>query len=110
MYPRKRSLAKQFKGSPFTIIGVNTDRDREAIKQVVKKERLAWPSFWDGGSTEGPIATRWNVGKAFPVVFLIDANGVVRHPFVGSTEYPNLEKRIEPLVKEAEALAKGGNK
>jgi len=41
------------RGQPFAIIGVNSDTDRNALKEVLKKEGITWRSFWDGGSTSG---------------------------------------------------------
>ena len=58
MYPHERSLVKSLAGKPFVILGVNSDTDRDAIKETVKKEEITWRSFWNGGSTDGPISER----------------------------------------------------
>ena len=71
MYPHERSLVKRLDGKPFALIGVNSDTDREEIKKVVKKESITWRSFWNGGSTGGPIATAWNV-QSWPTIYVID--------------------------------------
>lgn len=87
---------KRFEGRPFAIIGVNSDRNREALKKTIKKENLNWRSFWDGGSTTGPIATKWNV-SGWPTVYLIDHKGVIRGKFMPSDEV------LDNLVKAAES-------
>ena len=51
MYPHERSLVKKLKDKPFALIGVNSDRDRDTIKQVCKDKNISWRSFWNGGST-----------------------------------------------------------
>jgi hypothetical protein len=100
MYPHERSLVEKFQGRPFVILGVNSDASRELVKQVSEKEKLTWRSFWDGGSTDGPIARRWNV-TGWPTLCLIDHAGtIVRH--VG----PQDDELIEQKVKEAEAAGK----
>src|SRR6478672_10889742 len=97
MYPHERSLVEKYRGRPFVIIGVNSDARRELVKDVTAKEKLAWRSFWDGGSTDGPIARRWNV-EGWPTLYLIDHTGrIVRQ--VG----PKDDELIEQKVKEAEA-------
>ena len=76
--PHERSLAEKLKDKPFVIVGINSDKDRFATKKVCAEKGITWPSFWDGGSTRGPIAIRWNV-DAWPTLYLIDAKGVIRY-------------------------------
>src|SRR5579884_2693742 len=101
MYPHERSLVKQYEGRPFVILGVNSDADRETVKKVVARENLTWRSFWDGGSTDGPIARRWNV-SGWPTLYLIDHRGVIVAR-VGARQKD--QDLIEQKVKEAEAAA-----
>ena len=78
MYPHERSLVKKFANKPFALIGVNSDRDLEALRPVLKKENITWRSFWNGPKgPPGPIATRWNV-TGWPTIYLIDHEGVIR--------------------------------
>ena len=77
MYPHERSLVKRLADEPFVLIGVNSDRDREKLKQTLKEENITWRSFWDGGGTGGPIATRWNV-SGWPTIYVLDHEGRIR--------------------------------
>jgi hypothetical protein len=77
MYPHERSLVKRLENEPFALIGVNSDPDREALKVVLEKENITWRSFWNGGSTGGPISTRWQV-KGWPTIYILDHHGVIR--------------------------------
>jgi len=61
MYPHERSLVKKLEGKPFALIGINSDKDRDELKKVLEEEKITWRSFWNGGSTSGPISTEWNV-------------------------------------------------
>ena len=60
MYPHERSLVERMKDKPFALIGINSD-PKEKLLEAIKREKMTWRSFWDGGSTGGPIATKWNV-------------------------------------------------
>src|SRR4051812_7315537 len=103
MYPHERSLVKKFEGKPFVIIGVNSDKDREKLKEVVKKEELTWRSFWNGGSTRGRISTDWNI-RGWPTLYVIDAKGVLRYKCLdGKGE--KLEEEIEKCLKDSEVAA-----
>jgi hypothetical protein len=103
MYPHERSLVKKFEGKPFTILGVNSDPKRDALKKVLEKENITWRSWFDGGGTGGPIATRWNV-EGWPTLYLIDHNGVIPEKSAG---YKDMDKLIDKLVADAEAAQSG---
>jgi len=102
MYEHERSLVKRMEGKPFALVGVNSDRDRAELKKAMEKENITWRSFWNGGSTSGPISTRWAV-RGWPTLYLIDHKGVVRKKWVGSPGDKVMNQEIDRLVKEAEA-------
>ena len=99
MYPHERSLVKRMEGRPFALIGVNSDEDREELKRVLEKEEIRWRSFWDGGSTEGPIATKWNI-SGWPTVYVLDHKGIIRAEGVRGEA---LDEIVDELVAEAKA-------
>jgi hypothetical protein len=98
MYPHERSLVEKLADKPFVIIGVNSDKDRDKLKETIKEEKITWRSFWNGGSTSGPISTEWNV-RGWPTIYVIDADGVIRHKNLRGDP---LEKAIDALVEKAE--------
>jgi len=91
MYPHERSLVKHLPGTPLALIGVTSDRDREVLKDVIKEKELNWRSFWNGGSTSGPISTKWNV-SGWPTVYIVDAEGNIRYKGHGQGIDPVIEK------------------
>ena len=99
MYPHERSLVEKLKNEPFAIVGVNSDSKREELREVLKKENITWRSFFDGGSTNGPIATEWNV-SGWPTIYVIDAEGRIRFKNVRG---PELEAAIDSLLAELKA-------
>ena len=99
MDPHERSLVKKHADKPFAILGVNSDHDRKELKKVMEKEEITWRSWFDGGSTGGPIAGKWNV-HGWPTVYVLDARGVIRHKHVRGEE---LDRAVDALLKEVPA-------
>ena len=102
MYPHERSLVKRLADKPFALLGVNSDRDKMELKKTMEKEQITWRSWWDGGSTGGPIASRWNV-HGWPTVYVLDAKGVIRYKNVREKA---MDKAVDQLLKELEAEQK----
>src|SRR5262245_784220 len=98
MFPHERSLVQKLQNQPFALLGVNSDEDREQLRDVVKKEQITWRSFWAGG-TGGPIPTRWQV-TVWPTIILIDKKGIIRHKHLGNPGDAVLDDQIDKLVKE----------
>jgi len=102
MYPHERSLVKRLEGKPFALLGINSD-PQDRLKQAMKRENITWRSWWDGGSTGGPIASKWNV-NAWPTTYVLDHKGVIRFKNVREEQ---MDKAVEELLKEM-AGTKGG--
>jgi len=78
MYPHEQSLVKQLSDKPFALIGVNSDKDLDSIREIVKEKNITWRSFWNGPEgTSGPISTAWNV-SGWPTIYVLDAEGKIR--------------------------------
>lgn len=102
MFPHERSLVKKMVGKPFALVGVNSDRDRIALKPTLEKEHITWRSFWNGEEgTRGPISSKWNV-QGWPTLYVLDQKGKVRYKWLGSPGEHVMDDAIEKLVKEAE--------
>jgi len=98
LIPHERSLVKQLKGKPFTLIGINSDKEVEVARKAVEKLEINWRSFWNGEKgTFGPISTKWNV-DSWPKTYLIDAKGIIRYKDLKGEE---LDEAIEKLMAEA---------
>ena len=98
MYPHERSLVKNLKGQPFALIGVNSDKDREVLKDVMTEKEITWRSWWDGGSTRGPIASQFNV-SGWPTIYVLDSKGVIRYKGVRGVA---MDKAVDTLLAEIE--------
>jgi hypothetical protein len=102
MYAHERSLVKRLENRPFALIGVNSDKDRDQLKQVLKDENLSWRSFWNGGSTNGPISNAWKV-RGWPTIFVLDAEGVIRYRNVRGEA---MDHAVDALLAEMDANKK----
>ena len=96
MYPHERSLVARLKDQTFVLVGVNSDKDKDKLKARMAEESITWPSFWDGGSTGGPIATAWKV-TGWPTIYVIDRQGVIRAKNVREKK---LDEWVDKLLAE----------
>lgn len=99
MYPHERSLVKKLADKPFVILGVNSEDSPEKLRAAMKREDITWPSFFDGGGTDGPIATQWGV-RGWPTIYVIDAKGVIQFKNVRGEQ---LDEAIQELLGDIEA-------
>jgi hypothetical protein len=102
MYPHERSLVKRLENRPFALIGINSDRDRDELKKVLENEKITWRSFWNGGSTDGPISNAWKV-RGWPTIYVLDANGVIRARDVRGEA---MDHAVDELLAELDAKKK----
>ena len=102
MYAHERSLVKRLENRPFALLGVNSDRDREQLKKVLQEKNLTWRSFWNGGSTQGPISNAWKV-QGWPTIYVLDAEGVIRYRNVRG---PAMDVAVDALLAEMKANKK----
>lgn len=87
---------KRLADKPFALLGINSDEDREALTKTLVEEQITWRSWWDNGSVNGPIQTRWQVAKR-PVIYVLDTEGVIRAKDVTGDE---LDRIVDSLISE----------
>ena len=97
MYPHGRSLVKRLADKPFAPIGVNSDEDRERLKEVLEKGQITRRSFRNGPEgTGGPISQAWHV-RGWPTIYALDAAGVIRYRDVRGGD---MDRAVDELLKE----------
>jgi hypothetical protein len=104
MIPHERSLVAKLKDEPFALVGMNSD-PKETLRKAMASEGITWRSFWDGGGTGGPIATRWNV-HSWPTIYVLDQDGVIR---ARDLRDEALEKKVEELLAAMKSPAAKAN-
>ncbi|MGB0715092.1 MAG: TlpA family protein disulfide reductase [Phycisphaerae bacterium] len=98
MIPHEREMVKQYKDRPFTMLGINSDGDVSILKKTIKREKINWPTIFDGAPDTGKIVNKWRV-QAFPTIFIIDHEGVFRHTQLAPFQ---LDSVVADLVAKAE--------
>lgn len=99
MIPHERELVKKLEGKPFVLLSVSADDDLKTLKEFLEKEQMPWAHWWDGADQK--VLKAYRV-KAFPTMYLIGADGVVRKKWVGSPGNEVLDKAVEEAVAAAE--------
>jgi hypothetical protein len=99
--PEVAKLVELHQDAPFTMIGINTDSDKESYLERAKGAGVTWRNAWMGF----PIGEAFGV-TGYPTVILIDKDGVARwqgHFFEGDQKFESL---LEELLEEAKLAAK----
>ncbi len=100
MFDYERELVTRYRNRPFALVGVNSD-PKSRLKTAQSDRNLTWRSFWDGGTTRGPISTIYQI-EQWPTIVIIDAEGVIQYRSRGFTE-KQIDAILTRLVGEAEA-------
>ena len=97
MIPHEKEMVERLKDQPFALIGINSDGGRDAVQKILQEQEIGWRNVVDG-STEGPIATRWNV-HGWPTTYVLDKHGRIR--FRDLRDQP-MEDAVLQLLAEVE--------
>jgi thiol-disulfide isomerase/thioredoxin len=89
--PQVKQLASDFKDAPVAILGMNTDRNLDDAKFVVKELALDYPQVQATG-----IPEKFGV-EGFPTLIIIDQQGTVRDVHVGYS--PDLHEKVSKKVR-----------
>ena len=95
MLPHEKKLVKLLEAKPFALLGINSDGDAARVKQILAEQSITWRQAIDE-STDGPLATRWNV-QGWPTIYVIDSKGVIRFRDVRDQE---MEDAVLKLLAE----------
>ena len=95
--PHHQSLVTKYGTKPFAVLGVGGDKENKDARRFARKENITWRCWNDqGGPRGGTIFPNYGV-MAVPVIYVIDAKGVVR----GREAYgKDLEALIDRLLAE----------
>ena len=99
MLPHEREMVKRLKDKPFTLLGINSDQGRSALKKIMKDEKVTWPNIAGGPPGQNKIAQKWNV-HAWPTIYVLDHKGVIRYKNLRGDQ---LEEAVNKLLKRVPA-------
>src|SRR5262245_42793818 len=90
MIPHEREMDKDKK--PFVLVSVSADDEKETLTKFIEKEPMPWVHWWDSGP-ESPVLKKYRV-RAFPTLYLIDHDGVIRQKWVGNPGNDKIDKAV----------------
>jgi thiol-disulfide isomerase/thioredoxin len=104
MIPHTNKLMTEMKGRPFTSISVSADETKEVVIAFRKKTEYLGEHWWMDYYSE--LRDVWNV-RAWPTIYVIDHEGVIRHSQVGfDAKSDKIAEIVRELVQKAERAKK----
>jgi thiol-disulfide isomerase/thioredoxin/predicted esterase len=101
LVPHERELAAACKERPFSIIGVNCDREAAKARAAASQSGMTWRSFRNEARERTPITKEWKI-LGFPTLYLIDHHGTIRKRWIGSPPAEELRHMSGVLLDAAE--------
>ena len=97
--PHERELMERYRGRPFTVFGVCSELTREEGLATARRNRMDWPHLWTGPEgTHAAVLAKWNI-DAWPTVYVLDANGVIRAKNVRGADLDAALRELLPDAK-----------
>jgi thiol-disulfide isomerase/thioredoxin len=103
LIPHEQALASRLKGKPFAIVGVNGDVETDELAKAREKFEMPWRSFQNRRADANSISEAWSV-SAWPTLYLIDRQGVVRKRWLGAPPPEELDREVDLLLATAVAV------
>ncbi len=107
--PYVRAWAEKYKDQGLVVIGVHTpefefEKDVENVRWAVKTMGITYPVAID---SEYAVWRAFR-NNAWPALYFVDAQGRIRHHYLGEGEYERSERIIQQLLAEAGRTAAPG--
>jgi thiol-disulfide isomerase/thioredoxin len=93
--PNVLKIYQEFHGKGLEIIGISLDEKRSALNQVIKKQNIPWPQYFDGKGWDNPIVQKFGI-DSIPRMWLVNKKGMV----VDLDAMDGLEDKIERMIAE----------
>ena len=95
VFPGLETLSRKLKAQGVTLLAVNFKETASTAKMFAEEAGTSFPMLLD---TDGKIAAQFLVWP-LPAIFVLDANGIVRHKFIGATNTTALETKIIAVTR-----------
>ncbi|MFM8471164.1 MAG: TlpA family protein disulfide reductase [Limisphaerales bacterium] len=93
--PNVRAAYERYNKEGLEIVGISFDAEKQRLEDVVKRENIRWPQYFDGGGREAAPGKTFGI-RHWPSMWLLDRNGVVRFISAGA----GLDRKISELLKQ----------
>lgn len=74
--PNVKAAYDELHGQGFEIVGISFDQSKSALENFVKKEKMAWPQFFDGKGWQNQFGQEYGI-NSIPTMWLIGKDGTV---------------------------------
>jgi len=98
MLPHEREMVARLKDRPFTLLGINSDPSRSALKKIMEENKITWPNIYAGPPGENQIAEKWNV-QGWPTIYILDHEGRIAHRDLRDEEMEQAVMKLLDKVK-----------
>jgi thiol-disulfide isomerase/thioredoxin len=99
MYPHNRRLVSRLSDKPFALLGIDAGDPAFKLREVCDNGDITWRFWLD--KAPGPITKEWQI-EAFPTIFILDKQGIIRYKTVGVPPDSDVESVIEDLLGKSE--------
>jgi thiol-disulfide isomerase/thioredoxin len=92
--PETKLFMISVSGSPFgqnSTIGTNVQESQADVDAFDKQYKVTWPAYYDANLT---VARLWGM-VGFPMIYIVDKQGIIRYAGSGDEDLPTLMKGIK---------------
>jgi len=93
--PNVKTTYDKLNPKGFEIIGISFDREIGKLKQVVEREKMAWPQYFEGNGEGNKYGEQFGI-SGIPTMWLVDKKGVLRE----LNARDDLTGKVEKLLAE----------
>lgn len=93
--PSVKSAYEKLSPKGFEIVGISFDQDLDKLKQVVAREKMTWPQYFEGKGAGNKYGEEFGI-SSIPTMWLVDKKGVLRE--LNARE--DLVAKVEKLLAE----------
>lgn len=93
------ALRNEWEERNFEIVGISMDTEGfEVVSGFAEDFQIPYPLILD----EGPLSDEFGGVYALPTTFVVDAEGLIRHRFVGAFPVEEMRETLDKMILETE--------
>ena len=93
--PNVKTAYEKLREKGFEIVGISLDQSLDKLKQVLAREKMSWPQYFEEDREGNKFAEEFGI-RGIPTMWLVDKKGVLRD--LNGRE--RLEEKVEKLLAE----------
>ena len=93
--PNVKTAYEKLREKGFEIVGISLDQSLDKLKQVLAREKVSWPQYFEEDREGNKFAEEFGI-RGIPTMWLVDKKGVLRD--LNGRE--RLEEKVEKLLAE----------